>query len=108
MEIFIKELQINTIIGLLPSERKFPQRVVVDAIFTCKDLPMQVDYAKASKMVENILKKEEFDTVEAALLELERKLKGAFPLITKLCLSLTKPDILPNAKVGAKLERDYS
>jgi len=108
MEIFIKNLEIRAIIGLLPQEREFPQRVIFDAIFTCKDLPMQVDYAKAAKMVQNILKEGQFDTVEAALMELERKLKSSFPLIKKLQLTLTKPNILANAKVGARLIREYS
>lgn len=108
MDIIINDLETRAIIGLLPSERDYPQRVVIDAIFTCKDLPLQVDYAKASYLIENVLKVEKFDTVEAALLELERKLKGAFPLILKLQLKLIKPDILANAQVGARLEKNYS
>ncbi len=108
MEIFIKNLKFNTIIGLLPEERKNPQEIIVDASFTCKDLPMQVDYAKAAKMIEDILQAGKFDTVEAALLELERRLKGAFPSIEKMRLSLTKPHILDNCEVGAELFKNYS
>lgn len=107
MEVFIKNLEFNAIIGLLPHERKLPQRVIVNASFTCKDLPMQVDYAKASKMIESTIKNQKYDTVEAALLDLERKLKGAFPLIIGLNLSLMKPDILTNAQVGAQIKRSY-
>lgn len=108
MDIFIKNLEFFTIIGLLPHERKFPQRVIINATFTCKELSMQVDYAKAAVLIENSLKEGHFDTVENALMELEKRLKEKFPLVLKLKISLSKPDVLHNAHVGAQIERDYT
>lgn len=107
MKIFIQNLKINAIIGLLPHERELPQQILVDATFGCEDFPMQVDYAKAANLIEKILIEKRFKTVEEAIIELEKSLKKAFPEILTLFLSLKKPNILHNATVGASLERFY-
>ncbi len=97
----------SAIIGLLEHEREFPQQLIVDAAFTCDDFPMQVDYAKATLLIESLLIDEKFKTVEEALLKLEKSLKKEFPQILSVFLSLKKPNIIPNATVGASLERFY-
>ncbi|MBE0495082.1 MAG: dihydroneopterin aldolase [Campylobacterales bacterium] len=107
MTIFVKDLTFEAIIGLLPEERVTPQRVIFDGSFTCKDIPLSIDYAQVVSLVKQTIIQEEFKTVEEALLMLEPLLKTQFPSITSLKLSLSKPDILPECTVGARLEKIY-
>ena len=105
--IFVKDLTFKTIIGLLPEERITPQRVIFEGSFTCNDTPLSIDYAQVVSLVKETLIREQFETVEEALLMLAPLLKTAFPPITSLKLSLSKPDILPECTVGACLEKIY-
>ena len=107
MEVFINDLRLNIIIGLLPHERIFAQEVVIDASFGCEDEELVVDYVKAILLIEGVLINNKFKTVEGALLKLEQEIKKTFPKILTLFLSIKKTKIIHKASVGARLERKY-
>lgn len=131
-EILIQNLCVEAIIGILPSEREIPQRVLIDAsvcyvasanLASCVDFAridssdlssidsiatnssvinsLKLDFANNkfldyTKLVESIaykLKSSKYDLLENALDDIIFYLKDSYPSITKIDLSLKKPDI---------------
>lgn len=148
-EILIENLCIEAIIGVLPSERKSPQRVLVNARVCYErkskdakndlrkilhkekhkglredfpnfpnfpkelgeDLAGQeclsgyLDYVEIIKHIATMLKQRKYGLLENALDEIITSLKTSYPTITKIDLSLKKPDI-PIKDIFAK--KDYA
>lgn len=106
--LFIENLHFKAIIGLLKKEREHPQKIRIDANITINyDKNSLVDYAVLSKIIKKTIKKERFFTVEEALLSISEEIKKRFENIEKIELKLSKPNILKNACVGAKIETDF-
>jgi dihydroneopterin aldolase len=59
-----------------------------------------INYAEVVEFIKKHTKKSEFLLIEDALSSLSSKLKEKFPLINTLFLKITKPSILPDAKVS--------
>ncbi len=103
MKVDIKDLNIKTIIGILPQERKIPQRVLIDISFTYDFKNGEfVDYSKVTAKVEKLMKKNKYLLIEDALLDIKDKLCKKFD-IKDLKLSIKKPDILDNCIVGVSI-----
>lgn len=130
-EILIENLCIEAIIGVLPSERETPQRVLINASIhyesrsdekqnegkdksegAKKDLreishsrlgdlaghnegclSEYLDYVEIIKHIATMLKQRKYGLLENALDEIISSLKTSYPTITKIDLSLKKPDI---------------
>lgn len=131
-EILIENLCIEAIIGVLPSERETPQRVLINASIhyesrsdegqndrkdksegAKKDLRKishsglggfadlvgqeclseYLDYVEIIKHIATMLKQRKYGLLENALDEIISSLKTSYPTITKIDLSLKKPDI---------------
>lgn len=126
-EILIENLCIEAIIGVLPSERETPQRVLVNArihyekqyerkgenhsakeglrkgshsrLADFVDLAGQeclseyLDYVEIVEHIATMLKQRKYGLLENALDEIISSLKTSYPTITKIDLSLKKPDI---------------
>lgn len=131
-EILIENLCIEAIIGVLPSERETPQRVLINASIHYEsrsdegqndrkdksegakkdlrenshsglegvaDLAGQeclseyLDYVEIIKHIATMLKQRKYSLLENALDEIISSLKTSYPTITKIDLSLKKPDI---------------
>lgn len=127
-EILIENLCIEAIIGVLPSERETPQRVLVNASIHYErrsderkgeshsakedlrkgshsrladfvDLAGQeclggyLDYVEIVEHIATMLKQRKYGLLENALDEIISSLKTSYPTITKIDLSLKKPDI---------------
>ena len=131
-EILIENLCIEAIIGVLPSERETPQRVLINASIHYEsrsdegqndrkdksegakkdlreishsglggfaDLAGQeclseyLDYVEIIEHIATMLKQRKYGLLENALDEIISSLKTSYPTITKIDLSLKKPDI---------------
>lgn len=122
-EILIENLCIEAIIGALPSERETPQRVLINASihYERKDkregakkdldesshsglrdfadlagqecLSEYLDYVEIVEHIATMLKQRKYGLLESALDEIISSLKTSYPTITKIDLSLKKPDI---------------
>lgn len=103
MRIEISELCFDTIIGILPHERKTPQRVIIDLSFDYefKDGKF-IDYSKVSAKIEKLMQKNKYKLIEDALFDIKKELKKKYQ-IKKLKLSIKKPTILDNCIVGVSI-----
>lgn len=104
--VFIKELKFKAIIGLLPFERTKEQKVVVSAFMSSFEDEF-IDYAIACDIIKSTIKQGCFETVEEALNTCALNLKKTFSHLKILKLEISKPNILPDAVVGAKIELEF-
>lgn len=102
--VFIKELSFETIIGLLDFERVKPQKIVVDASFVADEF---VDYAEVCKEIISLFKSEQFYKIENALEFFANFYKEKFQNLRKFFMSVTKTEIIENARVGVSIEINY-
>jgi dihydroneopterin aldolase len=100
MTINIKDLEFETIIGILESERTAEQKVRVNCSIEYDYYHQFLDYALVAKHIETEMNDKKFELIEDALLSLKSSLKRAFPLIKSLALEISKPDILDNCEVS--------
>ncbi len=101
MQIIIKDLTFETIIGILEEERLSPQKVIlhvkINYNYSQKNF---IDYAQIAFYLEEQMKKEAYFLIEDALEDLSQKLLHLYPQILTLKIKIYKPSILPNAIVG--------
>jgi len=105
LQIDIEELSFETIIGILPFERTNKQRIVVNISFKYFYDSLKnnyIDYSEVTTLIKDICEKEKFELIEEALLFIEKKIRELYA-IEELTLKISKPDILPDCKVGVSL-----
>ena len=106
MTIHISELKLSTIIGILDFERVTPQDVLIDAtIDYCYKNNDFINYAEIITLIEKQLMENKYELLEDALNEITNKLLEKYAPIKKINLKITKPNIIPNAKVSLSLEK---
>ena len=103
MKILIENLEFETILGILESERLTPQKIsivcTIDYAYAQNEF---INYAEVAKLIEETMIKEKFFLIEEALEFITQTLKNTFPLIGELTLCIRKPDILSNCTVGVE------
>lgn len=108
MTIFIKNLSFYAILGILEEERKKPQKIVVSAKITYNYTDTYfINYVQVSKLIKSTIMKGKFELIEEALEILLGKIKENFPKIDKIKLQISKPDILKDCEVGAKIKKNF-
>jgi dihydroneopterin aldolase len=111
--IFVKNLQLQAVIGCLPWERAIKQalllsielKVNTQTISQTDDIEQALDYAKICQRITAFVERSEYKLIETLAENIAQLLQTEFS-VTALCLTLEKPGALPNAQtVGVKLER---
>lgn len=101
MTIHIENLVFETIIGILAFERLKAQKVIINAqIDYTYTENSYLDYAEVITFIENDMLTNKYLLLETAIEEIARKLLKKYPLIQELDLKITKPTIIPNARVS--------
>lgn len=102
MQILIKDLTFETIVGILEEERHTPQKVIlhVKLDYAAYEAENFIDYAKVCAFLEAEMNQMSYFLLEDALNDLSQKLKVSYPQIHKMKLKIFKPNILSNAMVG--------
>jgi dihydroneopterin aldolase len=111
--VFIKELKIEMILGIMPHERETPQSVVIDVeLFSdirqsaeTDSMQMAVDYAKVAGEIRSWCAAHQPYTVEALATQLA-ELCLARPMVSEVTLSVSKPNAISGTtSVGVKIHR---
>jgi dihydroneopterin aldolase len=104
MTIHIDALTFSTIIGILDFERTTPQEVIVDAtIDYCYIDSNFINYAEVIATIEDEITKKKYELLEDALTDITDILLKQYSQIKQIYLKITKPNIIPNAKVSLSL-----
>ncbi|MBZ7941839.1 dihydroneopterin aldolase [Campylobacter molothri] len=98
------KIHFKCIIGILNFERKKKQKICVKLKAKANDF---LDYARVSKKIKKIYKKEKFFTLEESVDFVCEKLHSKFPQIIYLKIATFKPKIIKNSIVGVKLKKRY-
>jgi len=103
----IDALTFDTIIGILDFERIKKQKVLVTCIIEYTYTDSFINYAEVAECITTTTQEKEFLLLEDALLHVSRLLKSTFPLIEKLTLTYSKPDIMDNCIVSLSESWQY-
>lgn len=104
MRILVENLKFKTVIGILDFEREKEQEICVNAKFEADEF---IDYAEICKDICGIFKKRKFRLVEDALNFFDDYYRVKFESLKYFYMKILKTEILPNAKVGAEIEKNY-
>ena len=107
MTIEIKDLEFETIIGILDFERTTKQLVRINCSIDYTYNSDFLNYALVAEHIEKTIHREQFELIEEALLHLKSSLKTDFPLILTLFLKISKPNILANCEVSLSETFNY-
>lgn len=102
MTLLIEKLELEVIIGILPIEREKSQKVIIDAELEYDYHGEYLSYVEIVDFFSLEFKNNQYGLLEEALQDLSFKLKQKFSPLTKISLSIKKPDILSNCVVGVK------
>ena len=107
ISIIIKNLEFETIIGVLDFERIKTQKVIINCKIKYKYKNKYLDYAKTTDIIKNILITKKFEVIEDSLNFICSYLKNEYPSIKTIKLEILKPNILKDCIVGAKIIKKY-
>lgn len=99
--IIVEKLEFETIIGILPSERKKTQKILVEGIFEYESQEF-LDYVVLKDMIKNLFIKNEYLLLEDAIKDIIEKLKLKFDCLKSIELSIKKLEILQDCQIGIK------
>jgi len=108
MTIHIEDLHFKCIIGILDFERKKEQDVIINIELEYDFTGSYIDYAKLSDYIVKQMQEKKFHLIEDALDYFRDDLKENFKLIKTLYLKISKPSILPNARVSVSNSFQYN
>jgi len=100
MTIHIEDLKFQAILGILDFERTNPQDIIVNLKIDYIYTDSFINYADVSLFIKSLMIDKKFLLIEDALNSISKKLKKEFHLINTIYLKITKPSILPDAKVS--------
>ena len=112
-KVFIKNLQVETVIGIFNWEREVRQVVSIDLAmeFDIKkaaksdDIEDALDYKKIGKRVSSYVKRSKFKLVERLAEQIAKLILKEFP-VSSLTVSVTKPGALRGSEsVGISITR---
>ena len=112
-KVFIKNLQVETIIGIFNWEREVRQVVSIDLEMEfdnkkaakSDDIKDALDYKKIGKRVSGYVKKSKYKLVERLAEQIAKIVLKEFP-VSSLILSVTKPGALRGSEsVGIRITR---
>ena len=98
MKIYITNLKINTIIGILKHERKNKQNIIIDCKIKYKC--GFIDYKEIKDIIVTTIKKQKFKLLEDAIEFLIKKITKRYRNVKKIKLKIRKLDIFDDCIVG--------
>ncbi len=107
-KIYINQLKIMAIIGILDHERLQSQSIIVDCeIQYNKSQNEFINYAEVVNLIEMLLVSKKYFLLEDALDNIIKEIKDKFNTIKSIKLKLSKPEILPNCIVAVENFKKY-
>ncbi len=106
-KIYIENLTIDAVIGILDFEREKEQKVIIDMEIEYEFSKNYLDYKEISDCVSQRIVEKKFFLIEEALQDLTKTLKEKFSPISFLKVKITKPNILKNCVVGVEIQKKY-
>ena len=106
-KIFIENLEIEAVMGILDFERKNPQKVTVNAQIDYIYRENYLDYREIADFISKKIITKKYNLIEDALNDIVSSLKDSFPPIKSIKVKINKPHILRNCNVGVEIQKNY-
>ncbi len=106
-KIYIEDLKIEAIIGILEEERLSPQSVIVNMQIEYSYKNNFLNYQEIADFVESKIVNSKYFLLEEALLDITESLKEKFSSILAIKVKINKPNILSNCNVGVEIQKKY-
>ena len=110
--IIIEELEIFCVIGLLPHEREYPQKILLDVVLSIpqaehdRTLDSSVDYHVVCVFLESYLQEKRYWKLEEACLASIAQIFAKWVCVQAIELTIRKTAAVPQAKtVGVRMKR---
>ncbi len=101
--IYIRDLRVTAIIGILETERILPQLIVADCTIEYdKKKDIFINYADVVNLIEKKLVNQKYFLLEDALDDVIEEIYKKFGQIKSIKLKFIKPNILENCVVGVE------
>lgn len=116
-QIFLKNLAVETVVGVLDWEREQTQTLLLTLSLTVdtapaskdEDLTQTVSYAAVAETVRAHLAEQHYRLLETLANRLAALLFEAYPLIQAIGLTVDKPDVVPGCEgIGLRIYRERS
>lgn len=108
MKVYIEDLSLTCIVGILDFERVTPQDVIINLELEYEYKTKFINYAEIAELIKFTMQEEKFELLEEALISLFTILKEHYKNISTLFIKITKPSILSDCQVSVSDFRDYS
>ncbi len=106
--IYIENLKVRAIIGILEKEREASQLIVANCFLEYEKQDDEfINYAEVASLIEESLVKQKYMLIEDALDEIVDAIHKMYREVKSVKLKLSKPDILKNCIVGVELFRKF-
>ncbi|WP_181881855.1 dihydroneopterin aldolase [Helicobacter sp. MIT 14-3879] len=102
MTLKIQSLHVQTIIGILPHERKNLQPTILNAKIQYRYRGEFLDYILVRDFMTQILCRGEYGLLESALRDIAFRLFDRFDSIKKITLEISKPNINTQCQISLK------
>ena len=110
--VFIEQLQVQAILGILPEERTMPQPVVIDLELETDTLPAAqsnniadaLDYAMLAEQVKTLIIDGKYLLIETLINDIADLCLGS-PLTRSVRVRVCKPYAVDDARVGVQIYR---
>ncbi len=107
-KIYIDDLKIDAIIGILEEERTTPQRLIVNVVIEYhRESDYFINYAHVVELIQERLQNKRYGLLEDAIKDIMLHLKEDYLPIKSIKMKISKPDILENCVVGVELFTQY-
>jgi dihydroneopterin aldolase len=107
-KIYIKDLKVRAIIGILDFEREKEQLIVANIVIKYKkSKKMFINYVDVTNLIDKMLKNNKYGLIEDAIDDIIDAIYQDFTMIKSIKLRLDKPEILNNCIVGVEHFRKF-
>lgn len=105
IEIVIENLKVLALIGLLDRERREYQEIIINAKVLYSYNDQYIDYVSVVDLIRMSFKNR-YLLLEDALVQISEHIMEKYEAIECFEMSIAKPDILPDCKVGARIVKN--
>jgi len=107
-KIYIEDLKIDAIIGILEKEREKEQEIIANIVIEyIREGSYFINYANVALLIEEKLKQMKYGLLEDAIKDIMLHIKEDYPSAKFIKLKLSKPQIIDNCIVSVEISERF-
>jgi len=107
-KIYIEDLKVDAIIGILEKEREKEQELIANVVIEyIRDGSYFINYANVALLIEERLQQMKYGLLEDAIKDIILHIKEDYPCAKYIKMKLSKPHILDNCIVSVEFSERF-